>query len=380
MDSLAPVKLPDDIQRPLSLYRAVGALLLIAVWGWFALVKNDQTPIFVYLNIAVHETGHVLFRPFGELTMLMMGSGFEVLFPLAAGVVFLLRKRDLVTIAVCWGWAASAFASAATYIADADDGRLALLGATGPDAAGDWERILGEEFFDKVYLADSIAGTVRTFGYVLWLVALGLAAWAIVRNRLQERAAIAISRTRATSKPRSPLPALGDDQMWRSRRRNRSLPELEYDAPASDPRERPMAGSTVMTEWLRRVPLFSACSNRELRAIAAVVKDVSHPKGTVIATEGDPGVGLFVIVGGEAEVTIGGKRMAILRRGDFFGEIALLDGGPRSATVTARSDMRLLGLTEWVFRGLLQEHPSIAVKTLESMAGRLRAATQAATA
>jgi hypothetical protein len=215
MDSLAPVKLPDDIQRPLSLYRAVGALLLIAVWGWFALVKNDQTPIFVYLNIAVHETGHVLFRPFGELTMLMMGSGFEVLFPLAAGVVFLLRKRDLVTIAVCWGWAASAFASAATYIADADDGRLALLGATGPDAAGDWERILGEEFFDKVYLADSIAGTVRTFGYVLWLVALGLAAWAIVRNRLQERAAIAISRTRATSKPRSPLPALGDDQMWR---------------------------------------------------------------------------------------------------------------------------------------------------------------------
>ena len=100
----------------------------------------------------------------------------------------------------------------------------------------------------------------------------------------------------------------------------------------------------------------------------------------MIATEGDPGVGLFVIVDGEAEVTIGGKRMAILRRGDFFGEIALLDGGPRSATVTARSDIRLLGLTEWVFRGLLQEHPSIAVKTLESMAGRLRDATQAATA
>jgi CRP/FNR family transcriptional regulator, cyclic AMP receptor protein len=141
-----------------------------------------------------------------------------------------------------------------------------------------------------------------------------------------------------------------------------------------------MAASTVVMEWLRQVPLFSACTNRELRAIAGVVKDVSHPKGTVIATEGDPGIGLFVIVDGEAEVTIGGRRMAILRRGDFFGEIALLDGGPRTATVTARSDMKLLGLTEWVFRGLLQEHPSIAVKTLESMAGRLRAATQAATA
>jgi len=138
--------------------------------------------------------------------------------------------------------------------------------------------------------------------------------------------------------------------------------------------------SSVIIEWVRQVPLFESCSQRELRAIAGVVKEVSHPKGTVIAKEGDPGVGLFIIVEGEAEVTIGGKRMAILRRGDFFGEIALLDGGPRSATVTARSDMRLLGLTEWVFRGLIQEHPSIAVRTLESMAGRLRAATQAATA
>ena len=74
------------------------------------------------------------------------------------------------------GWSASALASAAIYIADADDGRLAFLGATGPDTAGDWERILGERFFDKVYLADSIASTVRTFGYVLWFVALGLVA------------------------------------------------------------------------------------------------------------------------------------------------------------------------------------------------------------
>lgn len=215
MDRLAPVELPDDIQARLTAYTAAGALLLIAVWGWFALVKNDQTPIFVYLNIAVHESGHVLFRPFGELTMLIMGSGFEVLFPLAVGAVFLLRKRDLVATAVCWGWAASALASAATYIADADDGQLALLGATGPDAAGDWERILGEEFLDKVYLADSIAGTVRTFGYVLWFVALGVAAWAIVRNRRQEQAAASIARPVATTTPSSPLAALDDEQMWR---------------------------------------------------------------------------------------------------------------------------------------------------------------------
>jgi hypothetical protein len=213
MAARAPVPLPGDIQRRLNGYKAVGALLLIGVWGWFALVKNDQTPIFVYLNIAVHETGHVLFRPFGELTMLIMGSAFEVLFPFAVGVVFLLRKRDLVSTAVCWAWAASALASAATYIADADDGRLALLGATGPDAAGDWERILGERFFDKVYLADSIGATVRTFGYMLWVVAIGLAVWAIVRSRLAERAEGTAPRPRAT--PSAPLPALDADQMWR---------------------------------------------------------------------------------------------------------------------------------------------------------------------
>lgn len=214
MDSLAPIPLPDDIQRRLNVYKAGGALLLIAVWGWFALVKSDQTPIFVYLNIAVHETGHVLFRPFGELTMLVMGSGFEVLFPLAVGAFFLVRRRDPISTAVAWGWAASALASAATYIGDADDGRLALLGA-GPDTAGDWERILGEEFFDKVYIADRIAGIVRSAGFVLWIVALGLAVWAIVRNRQLERAATATPTPRATAEPRAPLAPVDDETMWR---------------------------------------------------------------------------------------------------------------------------------------------------------------------
>jgi hypothetical protein len=207
VDTRSPIGLPSDIERRLTVAKAVGAALLIAAWGWFALVRSDQTPVFVYLNIAVHEIGHVLFRPFGELTMLIMGSGFEVLFPLAVGLFFLVAKRNVVAAAVSFGWAASALASAATYIGDADDGRLALLGATGPDAAGDWERILGVEFFDKVYLADRIAGTVRTAGFVLWFVALALALWTIVRNR-EERAA---ARPRLTA----PLPVLTDEQMWR---------------------------------------------------------------------------------------------------------------------------------------------------------------------
>ena len=140
-----------------------------------------------------------------------------------------------------------------------------------------------------------------------------------------------------------------------------------------------MSTKEVVTR-LSQVPLFNGCSQRDLQTIARVVKDIDHEKGTVIAREGEPGIGLFVIADGTAEVTIGGARKAKLGPGEFFGEIALLDGGPRTATVTATSDVKLLGLTEWVFRGLMQEHPAIAVKTLQAMAGRLRNATKNATA
>ena len=140
-----------------------------------------------------------------------------------------------------------------------------------------------------------------------------------------------------------------------------------------------MAVGKIASE-LSRIPMFAACSQRELQTVARAVREVEHKTGTVIAREGEPGIGLFVITDGSASVTIGGSKKGTLGVGEFFGEIALLDGGPRTATVTADTDVKLLGLTEWVFRGLLQEHPSIAVKTLQAMAARLRSATKAATA
>ena len=139
-------------------------------------------------------------------------------------------------------------------------------------------------------------------------------------------------------------------------------------------------GASQVAGQLSRVPIFSGCSQKEINVIAHAVKEVSHKAGTVIAREGEPGVGLFVLVDGTAKVTIGGATKSKLGPGDFFGEIALLDGGPRTATVTATSDVQLLGLTEWVFRGLLTQHPSIAVKTLQALAGRLRNASKSATA
>ena len=132
----------------------------------------------------------------------------------------------------------------------------------------------------------------------------------------------------------------------------------------------------AITAKLANVPVFSGCSKRELALIARAAKEVVHRQGTTIAREGERGIGLFLILEGQCEVTIGGKRKAKLGPGDFFGEIALLDGGPRTATVTALTNVKLIGITGWVFRGLLMEHPSIALKTLEAVAGRLRSVSK----
>ncbi len=127
---------------------------------------------------------------------------------------------------------------------------------------------------------------------------------------------------------------------------------------------------------LGQVPIFSGCSKRELAIIARAAKEVTHKQDTVIAREGERGIGLFLILEGQCKVTIGGKTKARLGPGDFFGEVALLDGGPRTATVTATSPVKLVGITGWVFRGLLMEHPAIALRTLESVAGRLRSVSK----
>jgi len=126
------------------------------------------------------------------------------------------------------------------------------------------------------------------------------------------------------------------------------------------------------TKLLASVPLFSGCTKKELQAIAAAAKEVQHGEGDVIAREGDQGLGFFLILDGTAKISVGGRTRRRLGAGDYFGEIALLDEGPRSATVTAETPMRLLGLTAWSFRRLVSANPSIAPKLLKVMGERLR--------
>jgi CRP/FNR family transcriptional regulator, cyclic AMP receptor protein len=134
-----------------------------------------------------------------------------------------------------------------------------------------------------------------------------------------------------------------------------------------------MAAQDVMDQ-LAKVPLFSSCSKKELQSVARSIKVMKHPAGAVIAAEGDPGRGLFILGEGDADVTVGGKKVNELHAGDSFGEMALLDGGPRTATVTATTPVKIFALSEWAFRGVLADQPAIAMRTLEAMAGRLREA------
>jgi CRP-like cAMP-binding protein len=135
---------------------------------------------------------------------------------------------------------------------------------------------------------------------------------------------------------------------------------------------------TEITELLSRVPLFSGCSQREIAAIARATKEVNRRAESVLARTGEPGVGFFLLVDGTANVVVNGRKRATLQPGDFFGEISLLDGGPRSADVVANTDVTMLGLTAWVFRGVLEQYPSIAQKMLVTLASRLRGATKPA--
>lgn len=133
-----------------------------------------------------------------------------------------------------------------------------------------------------------------------------------------------------------------------------------------------MAKKSEKVELLRNVPMFQGCSVRELSSILASTKEVHFEAGKEICREGDKGVGLHVVIEGETKVQIGGRTKRRLGPGAFFGEIGLLDGGPRSATVIAETDVRTLSLPVWAFRSTLEAHPTLALKMLEEVCQRLR--------
>jgi CRP-like cAMP-binding protein len=122
------------------------------------------------------------------------------------------------------------------------------------------------------------------------------------------------------------------------------------------------------SQLLANVSLFSGLDPRELETIARTVHERTFSPGETIAREGEGGVGFFVISEGEAKVDVGGSEVRRLGPGDHFGEIALITEGPRTATVTAESELKTYGLTPWEFRPLVQTNASIAWKILQALA------------
>ncbi len=133
-----------------------------------------------------------------------------------------------------------------------------------------------------------------------------------------------------------------------------------------------MAASSKYLDHLLQVPLFSSCSRKELAKIARATDEVHVEAGTTLMEQGRPGREAFVIVDGTASVSVGGNEVALLGPGQHVGELALLDGGPRTATVVATSDMDLLVISQRAFVALLEDVPGLARKVLTSMAAMVR--------
>ena len=135
----------------------------------------------------------------------------------------------------------------------------------------------------------------------------------------------------------------------------------------------------TITDDLKRVPLFSDLSDVELARFTAVVREREYPKNSVILFEDDPGDALYIVSGGQVKVVLIGEDgreviLSVLSDGDFFGEMSLIDDEPRSAHVIAMKDSALLVLRRDDFQQQIQQLPSIALKVLKVLVGRLRRA------
>lgn len=130
-------------------------------------------------------------------------------------------------------------------------------------------------------------------------------------------------------------------------------------------------------ERLKEVPLFEGCSQRQLRSVAKIARVFDVAAGTVLTRAGEPGDEFFLILDGTARAEVSAEKQASLHPGEFFGEMSLLDGGPRSATVVADTPVRLLVISRRHFSMLLKEVPGLTQTLLVTLSRRVRQTEQA---
>ena len=145
-----------------------------------------------------------------------------------------------------------------------------------------------------------------------------------------------------------------------------------------DPGDPAVYAGDARMEQLRRVPLFADCTDEELTRIVAISRTVEMPVGTVVTEIGKPGDAFFFIVDGQVSVETPAGVGDPLRPGDFFGEMSLLDGEPRSARVTATTSLRLLVIDGANFWRLLHDTPDLVRRIFKVLTRRVRRLEQAA--
>jgi CRP-like cAMP-binding protein len=133
---------------------------------------------------------------------------------------------------------------------------------------------------------------------------------------------------------------------------------------------------TTKTEVLREIPLFRGMSDRSIEIIADIVRETSFPAGASLVREGEPGESFMIIREGTAIVDQGGRTLRELGSGDFLGEIALIDGGSRTATVTAAQPITALVIDRAGFSRLMNEFPVIRLDMVSALTQRLRQRSQ----
>jgi CRP-like cAMP-binding protein len=126
-------------------------------------------------------------------------------------------------------------------------------------------------------------------------------------------------------------------------------------------------------ELLKRIQLFSRLNSRELLRLGELADEIDLPSGRVLMREGERGQEAFIIVSGSAEIERDGRVFATRSTGEILGEIALVDGGPRTATVRLAEDSRLIVLGRKQFHALMDEYPDVRLRVLETLAQRVRA-------
>ena len=153
--------------------------------------------------------------------------------------------------------------------------------------------------------------------------------------------------------------------------------------PRGEPRGRSFFGGRISQDdkidRLEDVSLLAGCSRRQLRAIARISEVIEVPAGTVLARTGTPGEEFFLILDGSARVEVAPRKRSRLEPGQYFGEMSLLDGGPRSASVTAETPLRLLVIKRRDFTTLLKEAPELTQSVLATLSRRVRQAEAALT-